>query len=174
MATSEHTHEVEIAVSVAQGQSPLEPSTENAARHGTPTIVLSTTTDKQMAALTSETLATFCDYYSWIQCLTLIFLKKIFCPCKKWGRRTSGSERPLEDPTAIVNEGTVTTSEHSSTPGRPLKGSAVSISEQDLPEYLPPPSNVSIAEDTPSDQLPAIASASLADTSEQSGLLEGT
>jgi hypothetical protein len=41
-----------------------------------------------------------------------------------------------------------TTSERSSTPGKQLESSAVSITEHDLPYELPPHGNVTIQEDT--------------------------
>ncbi|KAF8962060.1 hypothetical protein BDZ97DRAFT_1826140 [Flammula alnicola] len=96
----------------------------------------------------------------------------------------------LESMPSVVQgtEGTATTSEHSSTPGTPLKSSAVSISEVDLPYELPRHSNVSIPEDTASHQPPppeiteepqgianTISAAAFTGTSEQSrqkGLLK--
>ena len=66
---------------------------------------------------------------------------------KRRERTNSSSERPLEAPTAIIKEGTITMLEHSSLRGTRLGGSAASISEHDLPDELPH-INVSIPKDT--------------------------
>jgi len=76
MATSEHTDEVEIAVSVVHCQGPpsLENATENAGQPGASIPVLdtsNTTSPKRKGLSTSKTLGTFCDYYAPIQSLIL-------------------------------------------------------------------------------------------------------
>jgi len=152
MATSEPPDEVETAASVAncQGQPPLESATENAAQ-GAPIWVLDasdTTTHNQM---TSETLGTFCDSHSEFD--IEFSSPSVYSSSPKRRERTAcSSERPLEAPTAIVKEGTITMSEHSSLRGTRLDGSATSINEHDLPNELSPHSNVSIPKDTASHQ----------------------
>jgi hypothetical protein len=152
MVTSEPPDEVETAASVAhsQGQPPLESATESAVQ-GTPISVLDasdTTTHNQM---TSETLGTFCDSYSEFD-IEFLSPSVNFSSPKRRERTACSSERPLETPTAIVKEGTITTSEHSSLRGTRLDGSATSIYAHDLPNELPPYGNVSIPKDTASHQ----------------------
>ena len=131
MATSESPEEVESAASVAhsQGQPPLEPATT---QQGTPILVLDTSDTTRM---TSETLGTFCDSCS-----------------ESDIEFSSSSVRPLEAQTAIIKEGTITMSEHSSLNGTRFDGSAASISDHDLPNELPANINVSIPKDTASHQ----------------------
>ena len=66
MATSDPPDEVERPASVAHshGQPPLEPIIENATQQGTPILVLDTSDPTTHNRMTSETLGTFCDYYS--------------------------------------------------------------------------------------------------------------
>jgi len=149
--------EVETAASVAhrQGQPPLEPATENATQQGTPISVLDTsdtTTHNRMTSDISKTLGTFCDCYSELD--VEFSSSSVDFSSPKRQERTSSSERPLESPTAIIKEGTITTSEHS-LHGTRLDGSAASISEHDLPKELPANINVSTPKDTASQPTPS-------------------
>jgi len=188
MAASKPPDGVESAASVAhsQGQPPLEPATT---QQGTPISVLDTSDTTTHNRMTSETLGTFCDSCSEFD---IEFSSSSVNPSspKRRERTTSSSERPLEAPMAIIKEDTIMTSEHSSLRGTRLDGSAVSISEHDLPNELSPHINVSTPKDTASHQpMPSeitgelqsdaniLPSAVFAGTSEQSGrkgLLKGT
>jgi len=149
--------EVETAASVAhrQGQPPLEPATENATQQGTPISVLDTsdtTTHNRMTSDISETLGTFCDSYSELN--VEFSSSSVDFSSPKRQERTSSSERPLESPTVITKEGTITTSEHN-LHGTRLDGSPASISEHDLPKELPANINVSTPKDTASQPTPS-------------------
>jgi hypothetical protein len=187
MATSEPPDDVESAASVpySQGQPPLEPATT---QQGTPISVLDTSNTSTHNRMTSETLGTFCDSCSEFD-IEFSSCSVNFSSPKRRERTTSSSEQPVEAPTAIIKEGAVTMPEHSSLRGTRLDGSAVSISEHDLPNELPPHIDVSIPEDTASHQpVPSeitgelqsdanvLPSAVFAGTSEQlgrKGLLKG-
>jgi hypothetical protein len=154
MAMPNPPDEVESAASVAhrQGQLPLEPAAENATQQGTPISVLDTSdtaTHNRMTSDISETLGTFYDSYSELDVKFSSSSADFSFPKRQ--ERTSSSERPLESPTAIIKEGTITTSEHS-LHGTRLDGSAASISEHD---QLPANINVSTPKDTASQPTPS-------------------
>ena len=150
MATSDPPDEVERAASVAhsQGQPPLEPIIENATQQGTS--VLDTSDPTTHNRMTSETLGTFCNSYSELDIEFSSSSVNLSFPKRRERTTSSSSERPLEAPTTIVKEGTM--SEYSSLCGTRLDGSAASIYEHDLPNELPPHGNVLIPKDTASHQ----------------------
>ena len=151
MATSEPPDKVGSAASAAhsQGQPPLEPAT---AQQVTPISVLDTSNTTSHNRMTSETSGTFYDSYSKFNIEFSSSSVNVSSP-KRRERTISSSERPREVPTAIIKEGTVTTSQHNSLQGTRFDGSAASISEHDLPNELLANINASIPKETASHQL---------------------
>jgi len=108
MSTSEPANEIEIVASVTQSQSQmlLEPAIENPDEQSSPIPDLDTSdsnTGQRNSLSSSETSGMFYDYY-YASIQNLMLFPVNFPSPKKQGQTTANSERPLEVPTASIED----------------------------------------------------------------------